>query len=77
MSSLTIPPLKEDLVRVLIDAATIERRVAELARQITEDYQDADRLVVIGVLKGSFIFAADLCRQLGIDHSVDQVPVGC
>jgi hypoxanthine phosphoribosyltransferase len=71
MSSLTIPPLKEDLVRVLIDAATIERRVAELARQITDDYSDADRLIIVGVLKGSFIFAADLCRQLGIDHSVD------
>ncbi|MDA3835177.1 MAG: hypoxanthine phosphoribosyltransferase [Spirochaetales bacterium] len=71
MSSLTIPPLKEDLVRVLIDAATIERRVSELARQITEDYSHIDHIVVVGVLKGSFIFTADLCRQLGVDHSVD------
>lgn len=71
MSSLTIPPLQEELVRVLIDAATIERRVAELARQITADYSRTDHLVVVGVLKGSFIFTADLCRQLGVDHSVD------
>lgn len=71
MSSLTIPPLKKDLVRVLIDADTIERRVSELARQITEDYTHNEKIVVVGVLKGSFIFTADLCRQLGVDHSVD------
>ncbi len=71
MSSLTIPPLKDDLVRVLIDADTIQRKVAELARRISEDFKEADKLVVVGVLKGSFIFAADLCRQLSIDHSVD------
>ncbi|MGM0432970.1 MAG: hypoxanthine phosphoribosyltransferase [Spirochaetota bacterium] len=71
MSSLTIPPLKDDLVRVLIDASTIERRVSELARQITQDYREGEHIVVIGVLKGSFVFMADLCRQLGVDHSVD------
>ncbi len=71
MSSLTIPPLKEDLIRVLIDADTIERKVSELARQISEDHNSDEKLVVVGVLKGSFIFAADLCRQLEVDHSVD------
>lgn len=71
MSSLTIPPLAQGLVRVLIDADTIERKVAQLAREITASYDPEDRLVVVGVLKGSFIFAADLCRQLGLDHSVD------
>ncbi|MCF7933639.1 MAG: hypoxanthine phosphoribosyltransferase [Spirochaetia bacterium] len=71
MSSLTIPPLKEDLIRVLIDADTIQRRVSELARQINRDYADVDKIVVVGVLKGSFIFAADLCRALEVNHSVD------
>ncbi len=71
MSSLTIPPLKEDLIRVLIDADTIQRKVSELARQISEDHKSDETLVVVGVLKGSFIFAADLCRQLEVDHIVD------
>ena len=39
--SLTIPPLTEDLAQVLIDAATIERRVDELAFEISKDYQKA------------------------------------
>lgn len=71
MPSLTIPPLQDDLIRVLIDADTIQRKVSELARTISDDYKEIDKLVVVGVLKGSFIFTADLCRQLGVNHSVD------
>lgn len=71
MSSLTIPPLAKGLVRVLIDADTIQRRVTELARIISEDYKDVEELVVVGVLKGSFVFTADLCRKLDVPHLVD------
>lgn len=71
MSSITIPPLSEDLIRVLIDADTIERKVSELSRKITDTYQDGKELVVVGVLKGAFVFTADLCRQLHIPHTVD------
>lgn len=71
MSAITIPPLSPGLKRVLIDADTIQRRVTELAHTITSDYQDADELVLVGVLKGSFIFMSDLARRLGIKHSVD------
>ena len=71
-SSLAIPALTKDLVRVLIDADTISRRVDELAHKINEAYANIEgRLILVGVLKGSFILTADLCRKLTIDHVVD------
>lgn len=74
--SLTIPPLTEDLAQVLIDADTIDRRVTELANQINNDYKDiTEPLILIGVLKGSFIFLADLCRKLTIPHIVDFIAI--
>lgn len=72
MGTLAIPPLTKDLRSVLIDADTINRRVDELARQISEKYKDSDKpLIIVSVLKGSFIFTADLCRRLRVDHTVD------
>ena len=71
MSAITIPPLSSGLVRVLIDADTIQRRVTELARIITKDYKDVEDLVLVGVLKGSFILLSDLSRKLGVTHTVD------
>ncbi|MBL7005898.1 MAG: hypoxanthine phosphoribosyltransferase [Spirochaetia bacterium] len=71
MTAITIPPLSSGLVRVLIDADTIQRRVTELARIITKDYKDVEDLVLVGVLKGSFILLSDLSRKLGVTHSVD------
>jgi hypoxanthine phosphoribosyltransferase len=65
------PPQVDDLQRVLIDAATIERRVAELARQVSADFAQVDQLIVVGILKGAFIFLADLCRRLSVPHRVD------
>ncbi|MDC7245041.1 MAG: hypoxanthine phosphoribosyltransferase [Sphaerochaetaceae bacterium] len=72
MSSIAIPALTKDLKRVLIDADTIARRVNELAIKINTDYAGInDKLIIVGVLKGSFIFLADLCRKLDISHEVD------
>lgn len=47
----------------VLSSDAIARRVDELARQISTDYRDAD-LVMIGVLKGAFVFLADLMRRL-------------
>lgn len=58
----------------LIDAGTIAQRVAELGRAITADYRGQD-LVVVPVLKGSFMFAADLVRQIDLDVAVDFLAV--
>jgi len=57
--------------RVLLDEETIRRRVEELATRISADYADKGDLVLVGVLKGSFIFLADLARRLTVSHHVD------
>jgi len=62
----------EDILEVMITQQQITARVAELARQIAADYQDK-QLVLIGVLTGSFVFMADLMRQLEIPCEVDFV----
>jgi hypoxanthine phosphoribosyltransferase len=56
---------------VLLDEARIAARVRELAAQISSDYAGLDRLVLIGVLKGAFMFLADLTRELTVPHQVD------
>jgi hypoxanthine phosphoribosyltransferase len=56
---------------VLISEEDIRDKVAELARRISADYRDVDDLILIGVLKGSFIFLADLARRLTIPRSID------
>ena len=56
---------------VLISEEEIQQRVKELAAQISEDYADTGDIVLVGVLKGSFIFLADLARHLTIPRSVD------
>lgn len=57
--------------RALIDAARIDARVAELARQIDADYAGADEVLLVGVLRGAFIFLADLARRLQTPNRVD------
>jgi hypoxanthine phosphoribosyltransferase len=60
-----------DLARILVPSETIQARVQEMAAQIAHDYADSDSLYMIGVLKGAFIFLADLARNLTIPHMVD------
>lgn len=59
----------------LISEEEIESRVAQLAAEIDRDYGDSDELVLIGVLKGSFIFLADLARRLTVKHRVEFIAV--
>jgi hypoxanthine phosphoribosyltransferase len=56
--------------RIAYDEGTIARRVAELGRDITEAYPDG-QLLVLGLLKGSFIFLSDLVRQIKRPLQVD------
>ena len=60
---------------VLISEAEIKDRVAELAAQVSADYADKGDLVLVGVLKGSFIFLADLSRQLSIPRTIEFIAV--
>jgi len=64
-----------DTLTTLISEELIDERVGELAAQIDEDYRNAGDLVLIGVLKGSFIFLADLTRRLTIPHRVEFISV--
>jgi hypoxanthine phosphoribosyltransferase len=61
-------------MKPLIDAGTIADRVAELGRAITHDFRGKD-LVIVPVLKGSYVFAADLARQIDLDVAVDFLAV--
>jgi hypoxanthine phosphoribosyltransferase len=58
----------------LVPAADLERRVKELAAEISGDYQGKD-LVLIGVLKGAVFFLSDLMRALTIPAEVDFMAV--
>lgn len=61
----------DGIERVLLDEETILERVEALAKQVSADYEGSDDLVLVGVLKGAFIFLADLARHLAIPHHVD------
>lgn len=63
-----LPPKSK--IDVLISAEEIEARCAELGAQITKDYA-GEPLHVITVLKGSFMFVADLVRHIDLDVSID------
>lgn len=66
--------LHSEIERVLIDADSIRERVRELAAQIDQDYA-GQQLLLIGILKGAFIFLADLARELQTPHAVDFLAV--
>jgi hypoxanthine phosphoribosyltransferase len=56
---------------VLLSEAAIAARVDELARQISADYAGVGELLLVGVLRGAFIFLADLSRRLTVACAVD------
>jgi hypoxanthine phosphoribosyltransferase len=68
-------PLHPDLARVLISTEAIQARVCELAEQIAGDYPAGETIYIVGILKGAFIFLADLTRALSIPHIVDFMAV--
>lgn len=57
---------------IVVDAVSIERRVAELGRQISARYAGRS-LVVVGVLTGAVVFVADLVRQISVPMELDFV----
>jgi len=63
--------VSEPGLRVLLPRDRIAQRVTELARQISSDHAGAGEVLLVGVLRGAFIFLADLSRQLTIPCRVD------
>ena len=66
--------MREDMERILLTEAQLKERVAELGRQITEDYAGREPIFV-GVLKGCFIFMADLLRSVELHCTMDFMAV--
>ena len=58
----------------LVSSEDLQRRVAELGREISDDYRDRD-LIMVGVLKGAVLFLADLMRNLDVPCEVDFMAV--
>ena len=62
--------MEQDMQEILFTPETLARRVKELADQITQDYAAKSPLIV-GTLRGSFVFMADLVRQINLPLTVD------
>ncbi len=63
------------VIEELISAKAIAARVESLAREISGFYKGTDKLVVVGLLRGSFVFIADLVRELDLPVEVDFLEV--
>ncbi|WP_439121465.1 hypoxanthine phosphoribosyltransferase [Marivita sp.] len=55
----------------MISAKAIAARIEELSNAIKEEFRDTNKLVVVGLLRGSFVFIADLVRELDLPVEVD------
>ena len=66
--------MRRDIERILISEEEIQKKVAEMGRKISDDFRGKDPLFV-GVLKGCFIFMADLMRYVDIHCSMDFMAV--
>lgn len=63
--------LRDDVAKVLIPEDALQARIVELAGEINAAYTDEDRPLLVCVLKGAFMFLADLTRHLEIRHEID------
>ena len=66
--------MKNDILKILITEEELKEKVAELGAQISRDYKDKN-LLLVGVLKGSVVFMADLMRAITIPARIDFMAV--
>ncbi len=66
---------EKDIKKILFTKEEIKARIEEMGKQITEDYKDAKSLLVIGILKGSCVFYADLIRELDLPVELEFMSV--
>ena len=66
--------LEQDIQEVLFSEEQLKTRVKEIAQEIQRDYQGKE-LMLISVLRGSFIFMADLCRAIDLPCTLDFMSV--
>lgn len=63
-----------DIEEILVSREQIKEMVEKLGKQISEDYEGSE-LVLVGVLKGGFVFLADLMREITIPVDMDLIAV--
>jgi hypoxanthine phosphoribosyltransferase len=68
------PSNEQSIGETLVASEDLKRRVAELGKQISEDYEGRD-LFMVGVLKGAVLFLADLMRSLSVPCEIDFMAV--
>ncbi|WP_371187327.1 hypoxanthine phosphoribosyltransferase [Thalassotalea maritima] len=61
----------EHRVDVMISEAEVAARVMQLGTEISQYYQHSEELIMVGLLRGSFVFMADLARVIDVNHEVD------
>ena len=66
--------LEKDILEVLFSEEQLDRRVREIAAQIEKDYEGKE-IMLISVLRGSFVFMADLCRRIDLPCTLDFMSV--
>ena len=64
-------PSRPYVINEMISAKAIAARIEALAKVIETEFADTDKLVVVGLLRGSFVFIADLVREIGLPIEVD------
>ncbi|GHF60002.1 hypoxanthine phosphoribosyltransferase [Seohaeicola zhoushanensis] len=64
-------PDRAYVIDEMISAKAIAARIEALSREIKAEFSDTDKLVVVGLLRGSFVFIADLVRELDLPIEVD------
>ena len=64
-------PQRPYVIDEMISAKAIAARIEELSREIHDEFEGTDKLVVVGLLRGSFVFIADLVRELDLPIEVD------
>ncbi len=62
---------KPYVIDTLISAKQIAARVEQLSHDIHDEFADTDKLIVVGLLRGSFVFIADVVRELDLPVEVD------
>ena len=66
--------MRSEIESILVPEEQLSKRIAELGEAITRDYK-GQQLLLIGVLKGSVVFMADLMRRIDLDVSIDFMAV--
>ena len=66
--------LRDNIAQILLSEEQIKAKVSEMAAKISEDYKDK-KLLLVGILKGSMVFMADLMRFLDINAKIDFMSV--